>query len=140
MGHPRHALFLYIFNKNKLKGGGGRPRRVVFLLEASPSSSSHAPPLLPLSLLTCRRSGRSPWTEPGEATAPMETEHPARVPFFLPVDSRFRCAGKRPGKARPPWIPSTKLGVHRPAGLSGPFPVLQPPKSGQMRKPPPPPF
>ncbi|KAJ8447834.1 hypothetical protein Cgig2_015197 [Carnegiea gigantea] len=51
------------------------------------------------------------------------------------------CAGKKkPGKARPPWIPSTKLGVHWPTGLSGRFPVLQPPKSGQMRKPSPPPL
>ncbi|KAJ8423823.1 hypothetical protein Cgig2_017386 [Carnegiea gigantea] len=75
---------------------------------------------------------------PRRGPAGMGTEHPARAPFRF---SALRlsisvCAGKKkPGKARPPWIPSTKLGVHRPAGLSGRFPVLQPPKSGQMRKP-----
>lgn len=60
------------------------------------------------------------------------TEHPARVPFrfgvFAPRLSILVRAGKRPGKARPPWIPSTKPGVRRPAGLPGLFPVPQPQK------------
>ena len=61
---------------------------------------------------------------------------PSPRPFsvFCPSTLDFGVCRKRPGKTRPPWIPSTKLGVHRPAGLSGRFPLLQPPKSGQMRK------
>ena len=94
--------------------------------------------VLPLWPFTRRCAGRPPWTEPGEATTITSTSPASR---FYPstLDFPWCVPEKRPGKARPPWIPGTKPGVRRPTGLPVVFRCPKTQKKHQLRKTRPPP-